>query len=77
MKQMVSKAKFKPRALEYFRQVEKRMDEIVITDHGHPVVKIIPYSTDPSEVLKELRGSVKKYIDPTKPIGLKDWEALQ
>ena len=34
------------------------------------------YKTSTSQVFKSLLGSVISYIDPTKPVGEKDWEAL-
>ncbi len=77
MKEFVSKSKFKPRALQFFRKVEQTGNEIIITDHGKPVLKIIPYSEEPSEELKALRNSVIKYEDPTTPVGLEDWESLK
>ena len=77
MKEMVSKSKFKPRALHYFRKVEQTGNEIIITDHGNPVLKIVPYSEDPLKTLKSLRNSVIKYEKPTAPVGLEDWETLK
>jgi len=77
MTKSVSKSKFKPRALEYFREVEKTGKEIIITDRGKPVLKIVPYSSDPEASLKSLRGSVLKYKDPTEPVGVEDWDALK
>ena len=77
MEHVVSKSKFKPRALEYFREVERSGREIIITDRGKPVLKIVPYSHDPFEALKELRGSVIRYDDPTEPVGLDDCESLK
>jgi len=73
----VSKSKFKPQALEYFRKIEETGEEIIITDHGHPVLKVVPYSEEPSEILKVLRGSVLKYKNPTEPVGSGDWESLK
>lgn len=58
MRETVSKFQFKPRALEYLRQVEKTRTPLVITDRGRPVLKLIPYAEDPDEALQELRGSV-------------------
>ena len=66
----------KARALEYFRLVERTGQGVIITDHGRPVLKLIPYSADPSEALAALRDSVIRYDDPTEPVGLEDWEAL-
>jgi prevent-host-death family protein len=77
MEYFISKSKFKPRALEYFREVERTGKVLVITDRGKPVLKIVPYSRDPHEALKELRGSVIRYEYPTLPVGLNDWESLK
>ena len=74
-KTAVSKSKFKAQALEYFRMVERTRRELVITDHGKPVVRIVPYASDPPEILRELRDSVLRYRAPTEPVGEDDWEA--
>ncbi len=76
MAHRVSKSQFKPRTLEYFRQVEQSGEALIITDHGRPVLKIIPYSAEPSDVLNALRNSVRKYDRPMDPVGLEDWESL-
>jgi len=76
-KNTVSKSKFKPHALEYFRKVEKTKNELIITDRGKPVLKIVPYTEDPSEILKALRNTVVSYDDPFAPVGLDDWESLK
>ena len=77
MEQMISKSKFKPRALHYFREIEKTGKELIICDHGKPVLKIVPYVEDPEAALKALRNTVVKYKDPTEPVGMEDWEALK
>lgn len=77
MDSTVSKSRFKARALDYFRQVERTGKELVVTDRGKPVVKIVPYAPRPAEALAALRGSVIRYDDPTEPVGLEDWEALR
>ena len=76
-KETVSKSRFKSHALEYFRQVEKTRKPLVITDRGKPVLKVVPFSEDPEEILRDLRNSVMKYKDPTKPVGEADWETLR
>ena len=43
MAKSVSKSQLKARALEYFREVERTGRELVVTDRGRPVLKIIPY----------------------------------
>lgn len=77
MQTIVSKSQFKPQALEYLRLVEKTKKPLVITHEGKPVVQITPYSADPLKDLEALRGTVKKYKDPYKPVGLEDWEILK
>lgn len=74
---VVSKSQFKPHALEYFRQVEKTGEEIVITSHGEPVLKIIPYKENTMETLDSLRNTVTKYENPFEPVALKEWKALK
>jgi prevent-host-death family protein len=77
MEEMISKSQFKPRALEYFRRVERTGKELIISDHGKPVLKIVPYTENPEEAMKTLRDTVIKYDDPTEPVGLEDWNALK
>lgn len=77
MKRSVSKSQFKPKALEYFREIEKTGQPLVITDRGKPALKIVPYSEDPDAWLRLLRGSVLKYADPTEPVGADDWKVLR
>ena len=76
MEQVVSKSQFKPRALQYVREVQEKGVELIITDHGKPVIKIIPYSKNPQEVLDRLQNTVLKYENPTEPVGLEEWEVL-
>jgi prevent-host-death family protein len=73
---VVSKSIFKAKALELCRQVESTGKELVITDHGKPVLKVIPYRHDPAEALKVFRGSVLRYDDPLEPVGVEDRESL-
>jgi prevent-host-death family protein len=77
MAETVTKSQFKARALEYFRRVEKSGKSLVITDRGRPVLKIVPYSEDPFDILKQLRHSVLRYDNPTDPVALEDWESLK
>lgn len=77
MTRMVSKADFKARALECFRWVERTGKPLVVTDRGHPVIKITPYREATEDALAPLRGSVLRYDDPLEPVGVDDWEALR
>ena len=74
---MVSKSKFKPHTLEYFRQIEESGEEVIITDHGRPVLKIMPYTPEPQEAIKMLRNSVLKFEAPTEPVGIEELEVLK
>lgn len=76
MSKIVTKSQFKPHALEYFRKIQATGEEVIITDHGKPVLKVVPYVDRPGDALKSLRGSVLKYDEPTKPTGVK-WEGLK
>ena len=74
---LISKSRFKARALELFREVERTGREIVVTDRGRPVVKIVAYAAEPARMLSELRESVVRYDAPEEPVGSEDWEALE
>lgn len=77
MPQTVSKSQFKPRSLEYFRRIEQTGEELVITDHGKPVLRILPYIDDPEACFLGLRNTVLRYDDPLEPVGVDEWEALK
>lgn len=76
MSQAVSKSQFKPRSLEYFRRVQETGEELIITDRGKPVLKLVPYHEEPDIALARLRNSVVSYIDPLEPVAKDEWEAL-
>jgi len=77
METRISKSRFKARALEYFRQVERTGQGLIITDRDRPVLELRPYQADPDAALRGLRGSVVRYDEPTEPVGVEDWEALR
>jgi prevent-host-death family protein len=73
---LVSKSQFKPKALQYMRDVERTGESIVITDHGKPTLELRPLPSfgvqeDPMTYLK---GVVLDYVDPTEPVGEDDWD---
>lgn len=74
---VVSKSQLKPRVLEVLRTVEKLRQEVVVTDRGRPVARIVPYEAPVGDPLEGLRGTVLRYDDPTEPVGGTDWEALK
>ncbi len=70
----VSKTKFKPKAFEYLRRVERDDEAVIVTDHGRPVAEIVPYGRTSHEALKNMRGLVREYRDPMQPVG-ETWDA--
>lgn len=75
MKTVVSKSRFKAKALEYFRWVQETGRPVVITDRGRPVLQVQPYRGAAEEAWRLLRNSVLRYDRPTDPVALEDWEA--
>lgn len=73
----VPKSRFKPRAFEYFRLVQEKRREILITDRGRPVVRISPVGEADETELQELRGLVVRYVDPLEPVDSEEWEAAR
>jgi prevent-host-death family protein len=67
MTETVSESKFEPLALEYFRRIQETGEEIVITDHGKPVAKIVPFREEDGaavNILSQLRGTLIRYETP-------------
>jgi prevent-host-death family protein len=56
----VSKSVLKAKMLEYFRQVEETGEELIVTDNGRPVVKVVPIRTrrTAADVFGDARGRV-------------------
>ena len=78
MGQTVSKSNFQDHPSEYLREVEDTGKELIITDQGKPVLRLVPYDREAREsILDSLRGSVVRYDDPTEPVGQEDWESLR
>ena len=65
----VSKSLLKGKMLEYFRQVEETGEELVVTDNGRPVVKVVPIHTKSSaaELFADVRGRVVYHEDILAP----------
>ena len=71
---MIQKSRFKPKAFEFFRMVEQG-ESLVITDHGRPIAKIVPYSEGEDGAVGSLSGTIRAYRDPLLPIDEIEWEA--
>ena len=73
----IKKSALKPKLLEILRKIEKTGKELIITDHGRPVLKIVPFSQiDWLTDLGELKNSVVRYDDPLEPVN-ELWEAAK
>lgn len=78
MQTTVPLSEFELNASHYVHQAEKTGQELTITDHGNPVVKLIPvaisatYTEDYEKKLEQFRGMVIHYDDPLGPTG-EDW----
>jgi prevent-host-death family protein len=65
----VSKGVLKGKMLEYFRRVEETGEELVVTDNGRPVLKVVPIRTRTSaaEAFGDVRGRVIYHEDVLAP----------
>lgn len=72
---LVSKGVLKNKMLEYFRQVEKSREELIVTDNNRPVLRVIPYfeKLDVNTVFQKHRGKVQYYDDITNDSS-QEWE---
>ncbi len=69
-----SKSRFNPRSLEYFRRIVQTGEELMITDHDKPVLKITSFDEGPEPPLRGLRGTVVRYDAPMEPVAENDWD---
>jgi prevent-host-death family protein len=70
----VPAGEFKAKCLELMDRVRETGVEYVVTKHGKPVAKLVPYvAPKPRKVFGALKGSLLKYERPFDPID-DDWE---
>lgn len=73
----ISKSRLKAEMLGVFRELERSGDELIVTDHGRPVLKIVPLQPKrPSveELFAPYRGKVVYHEDIMKPL-TEEWES--
>lgn len=60
MSATVSKSKLKAQMLSIFRDIEQSGEELIVTDRGRPVLKVIPLHTGKTAkaAFDEFRGKV-------------------
>jgi prevent-host-death family protein len=70
----VAAADFKATCLELMDRVRETGQEYVVTKHGKPVAKLVPYvAPKPRRVLGSMKGTVLKYERPFDPIDA-EWD---
>ena len=75
MTDKISKSKLKAKMLEIFRQLESSGNELIVTDHGKPVLKIIPIKQKAAvaAVFGDLQDQVT-YLEDINTPSLQEWE---
>lgn len=73
--QQMGAGEFKAKCLQLMDEVEKSKKEIVITKHGKPVAKLVPYTKERKPIYGSLKGSFTYIGDIISPVGEDDWEA--
>ena len=65
----IAAATFKAKCLELMDRVRETGVEYVVTKHGEPVAKLVPYTARKSEPLfGSMKGTVLKYERPFDPV---------
>ncbi|MBB5422611.1 MULTISPECIES: type II toxin-antitoxin system Phd/YefM family antitoxin [Paraburkholderia] len=63
MEKRISKATFKAKACELFRQVEALGEKVVVTSRGKPTIEIRRYTSGRDDPIDVLRAGIV-YFDP-------------
>ena len=65
----VSKSRLKAKLLEYFRHVEETGEELIVTSHGTPTLKIVPFApkVTPETAFGQIRERATVYGDLMEP----------
>ena len=65
----ISKSALKAKMLEYFRRVEETGEELIVTAHNRPVIRIaaIRARTPAAEMFADVRGKVVYHGDVLAP----------
>ena len=75
----VGAAQFKATCLELLDRVRESGRDIVVTKHGKPVAKVVPYrekSVRPRKFIGSMKGTVLRYDRPLDPLD-EVWDADQ
>jgi prevent-host-death family protein len=70
----IAAADFKATCLQLMDRVRERRAEYVVTKHGQPVAKLVPYSApERKPFLGSMKGTVLKYERPLDPLD-EEWD---
>ena len=62
-------AEFKARCLELVDQVKESRSQVVITRHGRPVARLVPYDlAEPVSLIGSMANTVIAYDQPFEPV---------
>ena len=69
MADSISKSKLKAHMLRVFRDIEQSGEELIVTDHGRPVLKVTPLKPARSadQVFADVMGRVRYHEDLDTP----------
>ena len=72
----ISKSKLKANMLKIFREIEANGDEIIVTDHNKPVLKITPINRKKTvaEAFADWRGKVEFDDEVLNESTLSEWD---
>jgi antitoxin (DNA-binding transcriptional repressor) of toxin-antitoxin stability system len=73
----ISKSKLKAKMLQIFREIEASGDELIVTDHGKPVLKIVPIQ--PKNSVKELFAEYQaqvEYVEDIDTPTIDEWDEV-
>ena len=75
MTETISKSKLKANMLEVFRRIEADGAEVIVTDHGKPVIKIsaIKDKGAVAAIFGDIQGQVT-YLEDINTPTLQEWE---
>ena len=75
----VSKGVLKAKMLEYLREIEISGEELIITDHNIPVLKIIPIEHEKkttNQIFKNDRGKIRYFEEDITTPTSDEWKEL-
>lgn len=72
----VTKSALKAKMFEYFRELEKSGEPLIVTDFGKPVLQIIPFKEKKGleEIFADLKGKARLPDDAVLESTENEWE---